>query len=187
MSPISPTSYHGRMRSRASTLLLVVTAWLTLASPAFAGKTKVYDPPGKAGANEYAEVVPSAGGNVAPPSSGGGNTTGAQISNLGAGKLGIKKLAKLGAQGTAAAQFALQTVPNPTSTRLPPPTASTPARAGTALKAPAGSALAGVGRLLGGSDIDGIGLLLPLLLAGGLVSVLGLTLVHARGGRAPHA
>ena len=165
MSPISPTSYHGRMRSRASALLLVATAWLTLASPAFAGKTKVYDPPGKAGANEYAEVVPSAGGNVAPPSSGGGNTTAAQISKLGAGKLGIKKLTKLGTQGTAASQFALQTAPSPTPTRLPPPAASVPSRAGSVVKAPVGSALAGVGQLLGGSDADGLGLVLPVSLA----------------------
>ena len=183
----SSTSYHTCMRSRAFVLILVVTAWLTLAVPAFAGKTKVYDPPGKAGANEYAEVIPSAGGNVAPPSSGGGNTTAAQISKLGAGKVGIKKLTKLGTQGTAAAQFALQTAPSPTPTRLPPAKASVPLRAGTTVKAPAGSALAGVGRLLGGSDIDGLGLFLPLLLAGGLVSALGLTFVRARGGRAPHA
>jgi hypothetical protein len=170
------TSYHTCIRSRAFVLILVVTAWLTLAVPAFAGKTKVYDPPGKAGANEYAEVIPSAGGNVAPPSSGGGNTTAAQISKLGAGKLGIKKLTKLGTQGSAAAQFALQTAPSPTPTRLPPAKASLPPRPGTAVKAPAGSALAGVGQLLGGSDIDGLGLVLPVSLAALTACALGYVL-----------
>lgn len=157
----------------------VSVAWLATAAPALAGKTKVYDPPGKAGANEYAEVVPSAGGNVAAPALGGGNTTARQISALGAGSVGVRKLAKLGREGAGAAQFALQTAPAATPTRLPAPT-PTPARAGAKLDARAGSALAGIGRLIAGSDVDGIGLALPLLLAASLTGAVGFGVLRAR-------
>jgi hypothetical protein len=168
------------MRIRALALMAVAGLWLLLSSPAFAGKTKVYDPPGKAGANEYAEVIPSAGGNVSTPASGGANTTASQISKLGAGRLGVTKLTKLGKQGAAAAQFALQTAPSRTPVRLPPSTAGTPRRTGTGLNATSGSVLAGVGRLLDGSDVDGIGLALPLLLAMSLGGAVGLGLLTVR-------
>lgn len=175
------------MRARRVVVVLVTGLCLAAVPPAFAGSTKVYDPPGKAGANEYAEVVPSSGGNVSTPALGGGNTTPAQISHLGAGRAGVKALAKLGKQGAGAAAFAEETAPAPAISiprrvvggkRRPQP---------VLLRAPAGSPLSGLGRLLSGADGGGIGIVLPLLLAGGLAGALGFMLARALSGREPHA
>lgn len=181
-----------RVNRRALALLAGAAA---LASPAgaLAAKTKVYDPPGKAGASEYAEVVPSSGGNVAPPYMGGGNPTAAQISKLGAGRSGVRKLAKLGTQGAAAAHFAAQTAPVRSTAPALPATGGLasggsggPARA-TQLRAQRGSAINGLAGLLGGSDAGGIGVLLPLLLALGLGGAIAFSAARVLRARRPPA
>jgi len=171
---------------RVGRLALALTLTVGLISPAsvLAAKTKVYDPPGKAGANEYAEVIPSSGGNVAPPYMNGGNPTAAQISKLGSGKVGVRRLARLGKQGAAAAQFAAQTAPTRT------PAAGGPGRPanglatgarGQTLAARGSSALSGVARLLSGAG-GGLGALLPLLLALGLGAAIALAATRVFGG-----
>lgn len=129
---------------------------------------KNYAPPGRAGTSQYAEDIPAAGGNVSTPAMGGGNKTAAQIDHIGAGRQGVHRLAKLGRTGAQAAQFAQATAPPaPSSTHgltSGPQTTVTAENKGV-LTASGGSALGGVGHLLGGSDAGGIGVFLPLLLA----------------------
>jgi hypothetical protein len=179
-------SYDRLMRvSRVAFAVLLTT--LLVAAPAEAGKTKTYAPPGKAGTSEYAEVVPTPGGNARTPAMGGGNKTGAQISRIGSASRGIRKLEKLGKQGAAAAQFAQETAPTIVRSRhgfggQPGATGST-----TLTAAAGGSALSGIGHLLGGSDAGGIGLFLPLLLAFGLGAALALLIVRLRRSREPGA
>jgi hypothetical protein len=149
-------------------LLAVLAISMLVCTPA--ALAKQYAPPGKAGTSEYAEDIPTAGGNAATPAMGGGNKTPAEIDRLGAGKAGVRKLAKLGELGAAAAQWAQQTAPATASPRNDGATAAHHAGAARqpTLTASGVSALSGLGRLLGGSDVDGIGIFLPLLLAFGL-------------------
>jgi len=178
-------SYHRRMR-RICTMLAVLVASLLLTATAEAAKTKTYAPPGKAGTSQYSEVVPTAGGNVQPPSSGGGNRTAAQISVLGHGKQGVRKLASLGKQGKQAAQFAQATAPeviHSTHGFGGEPAATAPATqsgSSTLAAGNGGSALSGIGHLIGGSDGGGIGVFLPLLLAFGLGAAAAFAIVKLR-------
>jgi hypothetical protein len=175
--------YDLAMPLKRNTVLLLLVASLTWVPIASAAKTKVYAPPGKAGTSEYSEVVPTSGGNVLPPSMGGGNPTAAQISRIGPGKAGVRKLSKLGKQGAAAAQFAQATAPavihSAHGLKGPP----SPTGSATLTAAPGGSSLNGVADLLGGSDAGGIGLLLPLLLAFGLGWAGAVVLLRVRRGR----
>jgi hypothetical protein len=175
--------------------LAVLTAGLLLSAPGAAAKN--YAPPGKAGTSEYAEDIPAAGGNVPTPSMDGGNKTAAQIDHLGAGKVGMRKLAKLGKTGAAAAQFAQQTAPVTTNSTTSPAAQPTTA-AGTShhhstaagrpasavLTASGGSAISGLGHVIGGSDVDGIGVFLPLLL---VLSAVGAVVVGVLRMRRPGA
>jgi hypothetical protein len=178
------------MRLIRTALLVFAVGGLALA-PAAAAKN--YAPPGKAGTSEYAEVIPSGGGNVSTPSLGGSpNKTPAQISKLGDGGTGIHNLAKLGKTGAQAAQFAQQTAPTRASrpkSRPSSPTATTQSttsgsksgsgsggsaqRPSTVFVAAKGSALSGIGHLIGGSDQGGIGILLPVLLGLMLAGAVG--------------
>jgi hypothetical protein len=139
----------------------VVLAVLAIGWPA-AANAKKYLPPGKAGASEYAEVVPTAGGGVKPPTN-DSTAGGAALSKLGAGRAGAHKLQKLGMDGQQAAGFARATAP-----RLAPVSSGGGPSASASIPRTGGSAVSGLLSLLGGSDGGGIGLLLPLLLACGL-------------------
>ncbi len=153
-----------------------VLAGVLISPQADAAKpTKMYLPPGKAGASQYGEDIPTAGGNGLSPAETGGNKTAAQISRLGAGKLGIRKLAKRGKTGVAAAKFAQQTAPTVSSGPSKPI-----ARHGEVLTASGGSAMSGLGHLIDGSDANGIGVLLPLLLALSVVGAVVLGLFRLR-------
>lgn len=184
-----PRTYDRLMRLIRGAIATLLTA-LVVAAPAQAGKVKVYAPPGKAGTSQYSEIVPAAGGNTQTPAMGGGNPTAAQISHVGQGREGVRKLAKLGKAGTAAAQFAQATAPSVVVPRhglggvLPRP------RSATLAAATGGSAAGGVWRVLGGSDAGGIGVFLPLLLAFGLgaaVAAAVIRLVRQRDPGAPGA
>ncbi len=166
-------------------LLAVLAGSAWTAGAATAGE-KIYAPPGKAGSSQYAEVIPSSGGNVSTPAlGGGGNTTPTQISALGAGRIGVKRLSKLGKAGAGAAQFAQVTAP----VRLPAARA-TPRRGvqgttSTLGNGTAGSALTALTDLLGGSDAGGIGVLLPLLLAFAAGAAITAGVQRARRGQPP--
>jgi hypothetical protein len=152
------------MHLKRIALVLLVAGSLGSA-PAASAKKTTYAPPGKAGASEYAETLPSAGGNVSPPAIGGGNPTGAQLAKLGSAKAGAEKLAKLGKTGKSAAALAQATAPVTASVVPSSVVASSSIAAG---ERTGGSALSGLLHLVGGSDAGGIGVFLPLLLAFGL-------------------
>jgi hypothetical protein len=134
---------------------------------------KVYEPPGNAGASEYAEVVPTAGGGTKPPAT-LGSAPGKNLDALGTGKGTARKLEKLGPSGSDAANWARATAPT-VDTRTPVTLASPAALRG-------GSAATGLLNLLSGADAGGIGVFLPVLLAISLAAAIG----FAVGRRRPH-
>jgi hypothetical protein len=187
--PCQPT-YDRAVRLIRSLLAVLALSALLWSPAAFA---KQYAPPGKAGTSEYAEDIPTAGGNAKTPGEGGGNKTSAQIDHLGAGKQGVRKLAKLGATGAAAAQFALQTAPTTTSAASSPSTVTNSSSTGTkthgghsqlaperTLTASGSSAISALGRVIGGSDVGGIGIFLPLLLVAGALGAAALAAARTR-------
>ncbi|HEX3616108.1 MAG TPA: hypothetical protein VHU61_06200 [Solirubrobacteraceae bacterium] len=162
---------------------------------------KQYAPPGKAGTSEYAEDIPTAGGNVKTPAMGGGNKTAAEIDRLGSGKEGVRRLAKLGKAGAEAALFTQQTAPatrsvaplrtggqfkprrqRPGTARQHPGTATQ-----ATLTATGGSAISALRNVIGGSDVDGLGILLPLLLAFLLGAAVAVGVSRVWRGRQPQA
>lgn len=160
-----------RWMRRASILLFF--AVLSLPAPALA---ITIAPPGKAGADQYFETIPSSGGSVAPPSSGGPKHAGGLT---GAAKAGAARLAHLGSDGQAAAALATATAPVGGAGKH----GSAPAGAGAAAQAAAGqggSDAGAVSRVLTGSDDGGLGPLLPVLLASGLIAALGLVAARLR-------
>lgn len=158
--------------------LALFSASLALSSPVAMAKN--YAPPGRAGTSQYAEDIPSGGGNVQTPAMNGGNHSPAEIDSVGSGKVGVHRLAKLGKTGLAAAQFAQQTAPTLTGSLQPIGGHSGAARA-VELSATGDSALGGLGHVLSGSDIDGIGVFLPLLFVFGLGWVAAIAFSRARG------
>jgi hypothetical protein len=172
------------LRTVLAVLALSAVVWVPSAA------AKQYAPPGKAGTSEYAEDIPTAGGNVQTPAMGGGNRTAAEIDKLGAGRAGMRKLTKLGKPGLAVALFVQQTAPATHTTGTAPATTSThgtkkPGAAATApqpstLRASGRSALSGIGSTITGSDVDGIGAFLPLLLAFGLGAAVAVTVLRLR-------
>jgi hypothetical protein len=165
------------MRFKQIALVLVVAGSLVCA-PAAAAKKTTFAPPGKAGTSEYAETLPSAGGNVAPPSSGGNNPTGRELAKLGSGKAGAYKLAKLGKAGKSAAAFARATAPVAAPPKARSSSITTADRA-------SGSALSGLLHLIGGSDSGGIGVFLPLMLAFGLGAAVTVSALRVSRRRQP--
>lgn len=190
-APCQPT-YDRAVRLIRSLLAVLALSALLWSPSALA---KQYAPPGKAGTSEYAEDIPTAGGNAKTPAEGGGNKTSAQINHLGAGKAGVRKLAKLGTAGAAAAQFAQQTAPATTAktaattTTAPAPRAGRKTYSGRSspvvaqqrtLTASGGSAITALGRVFGGSDVGGIGIFLPLLLMLGAATAAAVAVLRSR-------
>jgi hypothetical protein len=170
------TPYHRNMRRMRWALVIAVS----LAMLCVPGESLAISlaPPGKSGADQYFETIPSSGGNVAPPAGGPSTPAGNHaLSRLGHGRAGAAKLNRLGKQGQAAAAFAANTAP----TRAAPgvassalggnPTGPAPVTAApTSQSQSPASALAGA---LTGSDSGGLGLILPLLLATALIAAVG--------------
>jgi hypothetical protein len=154
---------HAMRPIRATVVLLV--CGVMVVCPSVAGAKK-YAPPGKAGTSEYAETLPAAGGNVAPPAS-PGSAGGKALSQLGHGGAGARRLEKLGKDGRSAAGFARATAP----TVVP---------ASGSASSSGGSALSGLLDLIRGSDSGGIGVFLPLLLAFGLGAAVATGVVRLR-------
>jgi hypothetical protein len=197
------TTYDLSMRLIRSVLVALCFCAL-VGSPV--ATAKQYAPPGKAGTSEYGEDIPTGGGNVETPAMGGGNTTRTDIDKLGAGKTGVRKLAKLGKSGAAAALLAQQIAPatettpatkTTTGTETTPRTSSGrvtgtsesggPDHQSTPLTAPGRSAIGGLWSTITGSDVDGIGVLLPLLLAFGLGAAVATIVMRSRRDEPPHA
>jgi hypothetical protein len=159
------------LRSRLVVALGAVMMLLAFAPVAGA---IVLEPPGKAGANQYSETIPTAGGNTTPPQGAGTPPAGGgTLATLGRGRAGEARLARRGSDGRAAAALAAATAPPGTAT---PPNARTSSNAAAnAVLAPhSNSPLSTILRALTGSDNGGIGALLPLLLAATLAAVVGL-------------
>lgn len=159
--------------TRRAVVGLVSAAVIAAPADAFA---IVLAPPGKSGADQYFETVPTSAGNAAPPA-GGSASPGQSLAGIGQGGAGARTLARLGADGQAAAGLAAATSPTPpghaganagngSGSRR---TASSPSGASSQGSAN-GSATGGLVDTLTGSDSGGIGLVLPLLM---LVSLLG--------------
>src|SRR5690242_8723837 len=101
-------------RMRWAPLIAVSLAMVCVPAQAH---TTTLAPPGKSGADQYFETIPSSGGNVAPPAAGQSSPQGNRaISQLGRGRAGDKKLNRLGKSGQQAAAFAAVTAP----TKAPP-------------------------------------------------------------------
>jgi hypothetical protein len=197
MNAAHGAAYDRFMRPIRVLLAVLAVALLGLSTTALA---KEYAPPGRAGTSEYAEDIPSAGGNTKTPAMGGGNSTAAQIDKLGAGRAGVRKLTKLGPSGAATAEFAQQTAPTrtassatssrkrttgpsrsrtTTSTTVGSTRSLATAGSPTTLDAGGGSALSALGRMIGGSQ-GGIGLFLPLLLVLCAIVAVAAALVRTR-------
>lgn len=148
-------------------------------APAASAAQIVLDPPGKAGANQYFETIPTSNGNAAPPS--GTPSKPPAIDSAGPGNSALKQLQKLGADGQAAASFAQASAPtvshtgghgqsNATGSSKSGTSTGSPGAA--AASATGSSALSGIFRVLGGSDAGGIGVFMPILLIGSLLSAI---------------
>jgi hypothetical protein len=122
-------------------------------------------PPGKSGADQYFETIPTSVGNAAPPGSVSGSSFpgGQSPQRLGEAGAGAAGLSRLGKDGRAAAASAKATAPV-----LAGAPGRTAGGAGKSTFQPAA-----VARILAGSDHGGFGLLLPLLLATSLLIAVG--------------
>lgn len=173
----------GMRRMRRALIAIVFAAVLAVPGQALALHLA---PPGKAGADQYFETVPTSAGNAAPPS--GGTTNGHALAQLGHGRVGAARLSHLGKTGQAAAALAAATAPTPASRLL----ANGPGANGrgangsgaagsTTISQPQGkSAVSAIVDALAGSDDGGLGVALPLLLVTALIVALGLGVVALR-------
>jgi hypothetical protein len=144
-------------KARAASLIAV---WAMLAVPATAGAQAV--PPGNSEADQYSETAPNDRGNAPIDRAGGseevtaGDAGGAFLSPE-----ELRELAAQGADGRAAAELAAGGAPEGPASREP------------------GGEVGGVSNA-GGTDEQGLGLLLPLILAGVTVASLALALSRRR-------
>ena len=134
--------------------VVLITA-IVLALPATAVAQQTIAPPGKSGADQYFETIPSAKGNVAPPT--GGPSSHDQAA--------AQALARLGKDGRSAAALAAATAPTPA------PRHAAHANSAASSRSPFSSFT----NVVGGTDEGGIGIFLPILLA----AILGLAIAVA--------
>lgn len=179
-------------------LAFPLTVILVLGGPG-AALGAVIEPPGKSGANQYFEDIPTASGPAAPPSYGpGASSAPSAIRSLGRGAAGVRALSHLGGEGAAAAALAQATAPTP-ATAGSSPTGTAAAggkgrgsggRAAPVVKpalpvAQAASPASAISHALGGAG--GLGALLPVLLLASLVGAIILGLWRLRRGSGPAA
>lgn len=154
--------------------ILSAVIFAVAAVPAGASTT-VLAPPGHSGASQYFETIPTSSGEAAPPGSvsGSGSATGSPsaLSQFGHGQRGDSQLARLGANGSAAAALAAATAPAAAVGQQS--TAGQPG-ANTVSSGSGGSVASGISHALTGADGGGLGLALPLLLATALIAALGI-------------
>jgi hypothetical protein len=140
-------------------LLLICCAGALLA-PAAGAQTSIA-PPGKSGADQYFETIPSARGNVAPPPA---NGTGAAAATA-----GERRLARLGKDGQAAAAVAAAAAPG-----------SGPHARGRSAPSGSDASSTSLRRLITGSDSGGLGIWLPILLGASLLGAIVFALLRRR-------
>jgi hypothetical protein len=175
-------------RMRALPAALATTAALALVGPGTAAAI-IIAPPGKAGANQYFETIPSSDGNAAPPGSSGATPAGGgSLAGLGRGRAGAAGLSKLGKDGHAAAALAAATAPG--HPRGGSGTNGAPGTNGATSSGGAGSLPAGRGDsspgaildALTGSDSGGLGAILPIVMVAALLVFAAALLAKRRAG-----
>jgi hypothetical protein len=156
---------------RWAPLVIACTVSLLVPSGALA---RVIAPPGHSGPSQYVEVIPSSGGNTAPPGSvrgsGSANAGPKALSGFGQGRSTDARLAKLGTTGQAAAALAAATAPTPLTGATK---SAASAAAATSAGSKGASPASGISAALTSSDSGGLGILLPLLLATALIAAVG--------------
>ena len=167
-------------------VVAVLVGMLLAAAPAAAvakgtGSTK-YDPPGLGGANQYYELIPTSGGGTTTPTDLSAPTA-KTVDALGKSKQAIKKLRKLGAAGKATADWAEATAPTRARETGGLGSESSSTATAASVSTGGGSAFSGVAHLLGGSDVDGIGAALPILLLVSLAGAVGYAAGRGARGR----
>ncbi len=157
------------MNVRRLTPLLAVLALSVVMLPASAaakGGSVLYAPPGHAGASEYSEDLPTSGGSTTQPTNLSAPSP-VQLNKLGQGRQGARKLVHDGTQGKAALDWARATAPRQIgSSSSSSPTATT-------ANLHSGSAVSGIADVLSGSDVGGLGAIVPLLLGLMLAAAIG--------------
>ena len=180
--PLADMPIIGEVRRMRWAIICVISATAVTVPPA--SRAVTLTPPGKAGADQYFETVPSDSGNAAPPALNGTSPTASpSLDRIGSGRAGAVALAKLGTAGQAAAALAAATAP-----AAPVITGRVISDNGQAITPTphtdgSGSAAGGLTRALTGSDSGGIGFVLPLLLVLSLVVAVVAGARRARDGR----
>lgn len=194
-------AYMKTMKTR--TPILALLAALALPTTALA-KSHTYVPPGNSGANQYVEVIPTAGGGT--PSGGLHHRTAHSRAGQGAGAVApstLNALAGQGATGQQAAAVALATAP--AGVRGIPSSGTHHARAhghgstsgsngsggaggsgssgssGTGAGASSSSPVTQLAHALTGSAAGGLGSMLPALLIAVALGMVGLVIMRRRG------
>lgn len=176
---------------RRASILVPAAFALVLPGPASAVSLA---PPGKAGANQYFETVPTAAGDAAPPQGGNGfSGPGSRgLSDLGHGRAGAAGLDRLGKSGHAAAALAAATAPSPVHLATegkPNGRGASSGQLQSRNEPSAQSTVSALADLLNGSDVGGLGFVLPLLLvtAFGAALAAGIAALRSRRGGPPDA
>jgi len=192
MAPASArVAYDRRMRWMRRALVVVgCGVALALPSNAFA---QVLAPPGHPGSNQYFETIPTSAGNAAPPGSVSGSGSAAasarRLASFGHGRAGDARLARLGKVGLAAAALAAATAPtSPAAVGQHGGTSGDNGVTGvtgvgqtpTISLPPGQSAASALANALTGTDTGGLGFVLPLLLALGVVAAVGFAALRLR-------
>jgi len=155
---------------------VVMAVLVTLGASGGSARAATVAPPGNSGVDQYVEVIPSAGGPVPTPKGGsesGGNALSPQTA---------RRLRAQGSDGRALSAIVESTAPagargsrrgRADSDR----TGSTPSRSGSQASPAVPTA---VSSLSLGSDVDGMGLLLPALLVGSAAVIGAIFLTRRR-------
>jgi hypothetical protein len=142
-------------------LLTTIACVSLLAAPALARGADHLIPPGKSGADQYFETIPSSAGNAAPPQGTPTSSAPAAVAVTPTARAGARALGRRGKDGKAASSLARDTAPPP----LAPSSGEPSGRAGHG----------GIGSTLSralGSDSGGLGAAFPILLLATLLAAL---------------
>lgn len=146
----------------------VIVAICLLVVPAGASAQQTITPPGKAGADQYFETIPSGAGNARPPQ---GSTPGG--AGTSATAAGIAALSRRGPDGRAAAAFAAASAPAAVNLHGGAKAAGSDTPSATAVRA------------IDGSDAAGLGIALPILLVTVAVGFIALAFIRRRAADDP--
>lgn len=172
-----------RMMRRAPLLIAAIAVVLALPAQALG---LVLTPPGKSGADQYFETVPTSAGNAAPPQGGAPTKSDTRtLSQLGHARAGAARLSRLGKDGQAAAALAAETAPaSPAGVSTghgvtPKGSAGVPGQVKIG-QPPGASPASALSSALTGNDDGGLGILLPLLLLTAFVVAIGVAVSASR-------